>query len=67
MFENTVIKEVLPEDTMGDSNIYKDVYSKIVNELSENQFTISQVRHLFNSILERFEREMPVTNHVKRL
>ena len=67
MFENTVIKEVLPEDMMGDSNIYKDVYSKIVNELSENQFTISQVRHLFNSILERFEREMPVTNHIKRL
>ena len=33
MFENTVIKEVLPEDMMGDSNIYKDVYSKIVNEL----------------------------------
>ena len=65
MFENTVIKEVLPEDMMADSNIYKDVYSKIVNELSENQFTISQVRHLFNSILERFEREMPVTNHVR--
>ena len=67
MFENTVIKEVLPEDMMADSNRYKDVYSKIVNELSENQFTISQVRHLFNSILERFEREMPVTNHTKRL
>ena len=67
MFENTVIKEVLPEDMMADSNRYKDVYSKIVNELSENQFTISQVRHLFNSILEQFEREMPVTNHVKRL
>lgn len=65
MFENTVIKEVLPEDMMADSNKFKEVYSKIVNELSENQFTISQSRHLFNCILEQFERKMPVTNHTR--
>ena len=32
---------------------------------SENKLTISQTRFLFSSILEHFDRNMPVTNHTK--
>ena len=64
MFENVVIKENLPEDVfVGET--FNRLESLIVNALSENKLTISQTRHLFNSILNRFEREMPVTNHRK--
>lgn len=66
MFENTVIMEKLSEDIMQDSERFGRVYTQFINALSENQFTISQTRHLFNSILNQFEREMPVTNHVGR-
>lgn len=62
MFNNTVIKESLPEDIRSDDNI-QNVQTQIINTLSEKQFTISQTRYLFNSILEQFERYMPVTNH----
>ncbi len=63
MFNNTVIKDILPTDIMADTKKFDIVYTQIVNALSENKFTISQTRHLFNSILNQFEREMPVTNH----
>lgn len=66
MFNNTVIKEELPVDMMQDSERFGRVYQQTVNALSENQFTIAQTRHLFNSILNQFEREMPVTNHIGR-
>lgn len=64
MVNNTIIKEILPTtDMMADTEKFNRVYTQIVNTLSENKFTISQTRHLFNSILNQFEREMPVTNH----
>ena len=66
MFNNTVIKESLPEDVRADE-IFQNVQLQIINTLSEKQFTISQTRHLFNSILEQFERYMPVTNHKQSL
>lgn len=44
---------------------YDEIGKDIINTLSENQFTISQTRYLFNNILEQFERGMPVTNHYK--
>lgn len=63
MFNNTIIKEILPTDMMADTEKFNRVYTQIVNALSENKFTISQTRHLFDSVLNQFEREMPVTNH----
>ena len=66
MFNNTVIEEVLPEDVRADE-IFQNVQTQIINTLSEKQFTISQTRYLFNSILEQFERYMPVTNHKQSL
>lgn len=66
MFNNTVIKESLPEDVRADE-IFQNVQTQIINTLSEKQFTISQTRYLFNSILEQFERYMPVTNHKQLL
>lgn len=63
MFNNTVIKEILPTDMMTDTEKFNRVYTQIINALSENKFTISQTRHLFDSVLNQFEREMPVTNH----
>lgn len=67
MSEITLLKELLPEDhPLGDEyQNYKKVEKNIVSTLSENQFTISQTRYLFNNILMQFEREMPVTNHRK--
>lgn len=44
---------------------YDRIKKEIINTLSENQFTISQTRYLFNDIAEHFERYMPVTNHYK--
>lgn len=46
---------------------YDTIKKEIINTLSENQFTISQTRYLFNEIIEQFERNMPVTNHKKEL
>lgn len=63
MNDNVIIKETLPEDIFYGETFTK-LQSLIVNALSENKLTISQTRHLFNSILNRFEREMPVTNHI---
>lgn len=50
-------------DMMADTEKFNKVYTQIINTLSENKFTISQTRYLFNSVLNQFEREMPVTNH----
>lgn len=66
MFNNTVIKEVLSEDVRADE-VFQNVQTQIINTLSGKQFTISQTRYLFNSILEQFERYMPVTNHKQSL
>lgn len=63
MFENQVItKETLPED-LWCGDLYDVIKSQIINTLSENKITISQTRYLFNSIIEQFEKNMPVTNH----
>lgn len=62
MQNSTIIKENLPEDVFY-GETFNRIEPLIVNVLSENKLTISQTRHLFNSILNRFEREMPVTNH----
>lgn len=50
---------------MEEWKTYDKIGKEIINTLSENQFTISQTRYLFNNILEQFERNMPVTNHYK--
>lgn len=65
MFENTVTKEIPPEDVMP-AGIGENVKNHFINILSENQFSISQTRCLFNSIISQFERYMPITNHKNR-
>lgn len=65
MFENTVIKEIPSEDVMP-TVVGENVKNQFINILSENQFSISQTRCLFNSIINQFERYMPVTNHKNR-
>lgn len=67
MFNETIIKELLLEDfpRTEEYKNYNKIEKDIINTLSENQFTISQARYLFNNILKQFEREMPVTNHTK--
>lgn len=65
MFENTVIKEIPPEDVMP-AGVGENVKNQFINILSENQYSISQTRCLFNSIISQFERLMPVTNHKNR-
>lgn len=64
MFENIVLKEVLPEDVVASDTFY-NVKNQFINTLSENKFSISQTRYLFSSIISQFERHMPVTNHKK--
>lgn len=65
MFENTVIKEMPSEDVIP-TGVGENVKNQFINILSENQFSISQTRCLFNSIISQFERYMPVTNHKNR-
>ena len=65
MFENTVIREMPLEDIMP-VGVGENVKNQFINILSENQFSISQTRCLFNSIISQFERLMPVTNHKNR-
>jgi hypothetical protein len=65
MFENTIVKDIPPEDVISDS-VGENVKNQFINILSENQFSISQTRCLFNSIISQFERLMPVTNHKNR-
>lgn len=65
MFENTIIKDIPPEDVMP-AGVGENVKNQFINILSENQFSISQTRCLFNSIIGQFERLMPVTNHKNR-
>lgn len=65
MYEHTVIKEMSLEDIIPGS-IGENVKNQFINILSENQFSISQTRCLFNSIISQFERYMPVTNHKNR-
>lgn len=67
MYEEIIKKNFLPEDSprTEEYNNYNKIEKDIINTLSENQFTISQARYLFNNILKQFEREMPVTNHTK--
>lgn len=66
--EITMFKELLlPEDYPHgeETDRYYKVQKDIINTLSENQFTISQTRQMFNNIIRQFERYMPVTNHTK--
>lgn len=53
--------------TYNERDKYNIMKKEIINTLSENQFTISQTRYLFNEIIEQFERNMPVMNHKKEL
>ena len=62
MYEHTVIKEMPIEDIIP-GNTGEEIKKQFINILSENQFSISQTRCLFNSILTQFERYMPVTNY----
>lgn len=65
MFENTVIRDMPLEDVIP-ACVGENVKNQFINILSENQFSISQTRCLFNSIISQFERYMPVTNHKNR-
>ena len=68
MNDSVIVRDwVLPEDMPRNEefNNYAKVESDIINTLSENQFTISQARYMFNHILRQFERKMPITNHTK--
>ena len=64
MFENTIIVKELPEEIFtGDT--FSNLESQFVSAISENKLTIAETRYLFNCILNRFEKDMPVTNHTK--
>jgi hypothetical protein len=67
MYEEIIKEKILPEDfpRTEEYNSFYRIEKDIISTLSENQFTISQTRYLFNNILKQFEREMPVTNHTK--
>ncbi len=68
MSEVMLLKDLLlPEDYPrgNEQPNYSKVENDIINILSENQFTISQTRYMFNNILRQFERYMPVSNHRK--
>lgn len=65
MFNNTIIEKMPLEDVIP-AGTGENVKNQFINILSENQFSISQTRCLFNSIIEQFERRMPVTNHKNR-
>lgn len=65
MFENAVIRDMPLEDVIP-AGVGENVKNQFINILSENQFSISQTRCLFNSIISQFERYMPVTNHKNR-
>ena len=58
---------LLPEDVPNgeDYSNHKKIEKDIIDILADNKFTISETRHMFNSILRRFERHMPVTNKKK--
>lgn len=64
MFENTVIVKELPEKIFAD-DVFSKLESQFVNAISENKLSIAETRYLFNYILNRFEKDMPVTNHSK--
>ena len=64
MFENAVIVKELPEKIFtGDT--FSKLESQFVNAISKNKLSIAETRYLFNCILNRFEKDMPVTNHSK--
>lgn len=65
MYENTVIREMQLEDAIP-GGVGENVKNQFINILSENQFSISQTRCLFNSIISQSERYMPVTNNKNR-
>ena len=68
MFSEVTLLNALPSDEpKGETewSVYKQIEKDIINILSENKFTISQTRCMFNNILSQFERNMPVTNHYK--
>lgn len=52
----------LQEDIIENADFRKIMYT-IIGTLSENKYTISQTKYLFNSIIEQFERLMPVTTN----
>ena len=64
MFENTIIKECLPE-TVFTGDLFLHLKSQFINIISENKLTISETRYLFNCILDQFETNMPVINNTK--
>ena len=64
MFENAVIEKEQPEKIFTGDTFYK-LESQFVNAISENKLSIAETRYLFNCILNRFEKDMPVTNHSK--
>lgn len=57
--------DVVMPQTIPVGNKHLEIAQNIINTLSENKFSISETRYLFNIILSQFEREMPVTNHCK--
>ena len=65
MFRTEILKEVLPETAPANIGKLNEIRRDIINTLSENKFSISETRYLFNSILSHFEECMPVTNHSK--
>ena len=60
-----IFKDFLPETVPVDISRLNIIQQKIINTLSENQYTISETRYLFNSILSRLEESMPIINHFK--
>ena len=56
---------IAPQTVPRDDAKHLEIAQNIINTLSENQFSISETRYLFNTILSQLERDMPVTNHRK--
>lgn len=43
---------------------YIESQKQIINLLHENNYSISEARGLFKSIIELLERSMPITNNI---
>ncbi len=64
MSEYIITKE-FPYGNPTNEEIYIKIKTELINTLSEQQFTSSQIRYLFCDILDQFDKLMPVTNEIK--
>lgn len=60
-----ILRKEFPTGCPTNIDEYNNLKKKLINALSENHFSISQVRFLFFDVLEHFETIMPVTTETR--